>query len=574
MRPATALYLCIALLWAIFLASAITLLGPTSDAAKTYRLGTFSTRAVQLIRDLQQEQILSLDSASPAQSDASRDSLQAQFDVTGVQVIGYRTARDRFNEVRFGTGISEALKAADAALNRLDEVRSDIFSNKISQGYVLDFYSGLLSDLTVPVIAIGKLDEFAPEKAGRHEEIARLAEVGKLAAREAALGIVLATGGNLNPDLMSEWQSFPKRYEVLLAEYGGTQNSPASAFLTSIRSPMKTKEAARLLGRLRNGGSRIADEAFRAGLLKSLSQQLRSLDELTITRLVQLDADARRVTRHNGYLITALTVLAGLATLAVIHRHHANSTRPAFIVLLLVFNLALTLWALTTGPEIFSHEMGPLETLQALAISIAFVLFWREAASQTGPSRTAAVVLTAACFLMFFREADFRLLDAPDWIVRTTSGPVRRAMFLFLALIITGYAVARRDHVRKLARQGMSLSAWPLFAWFTLLPMGEVVEAVAHLTRKDDLPGYWAGGPFFEELLELNAYIALFFAACVFRSIFPSGETAAGCHSGENAPAPSSGKASRKAPRRRHSARAADVKAGKANGRPATTSRR
>jgi hypothetical protein len=50
----------------------------------------------------------------------------------------------------------------------------------------------------------------------------------------------------------------------------------------------------------------------------------------------------------------------------------------------------------------------------------------------------------------------------------------------------------------------------------------EMIELRAHATRHDDLPGYWANGQFWEELVELNAYIVLLFAAYIFAEIYRS----------------------------------------------------
>lgn len=52
--------------------------------------------------------------------------------------------------------------------------------------------------------------------------------------------------------------------------------------------------------------------------------------------------------------------------------------------------------------------------------------------------------------------------------------------------------------------------------------MAEKIEFRAHATRLDDLPGYWANGQFWEELVELNAYIVLLFAAYIFAEIYRS----------------------------------------------------
>jgi hypothetical protein len=52
--------------------------------------------------------------------------------------------------------------------------------------------------------------------------------------------------------------------------------------------------------------------------------------------------------------------------------------------------------------------------------------------------------------------------------------------------------------------------------------VGQEIEVRTHEARNNALQGYWVNGQFWEELFELNAYLALLYAAFVFRDVYGS----------------------------------------------------
>ena len=115
-----------------------------------------------------------------------------------------------------------------------------------------------------------------------------------------------------------------------------------------------------------------------------------------------------------------------------------------------------------------------------------------------------------------------RIFDAPEWLINITTGLVRKGLSTILAVLTAVYVATRYKNVPGLIRSSLTWRAWPFYIWPLLLITAEKIELRAHATRLDDLPGYWANGQFWEELVELNAYIVLLFAAYIFAEIYRS----------------------------------------------------
>ena len=220
------------------------------------------------------------------------------------------------------------------------------------------------------------------------------------------------------------------------------------------------------------------------------------------------------------FLVSLLGVV--IATLSAIAWHWPPALRQSLLIALIVFNIALVLWTMSTGPDWIAKESGPVEGLQAVALVIAFAAFCRDAIKHPGASRPAAVTLACLCFIIFFREIDLRIFDAPEWLINITTGLVRKGLSTILAGLTAVYVASRYKDVPGLIRSSLTWRAWPFYIWPLLLITAEKIELRAHATRHDDLPGYWANGQFWEELVELNAYIVLLFAAYIFAEIYRS----------------------------------------------------
>jgi len=145
-----------------------------------------------------------------------------------------------------------------------------------------------------------------------------------------------------------------------------------------------------------------------------------------------------------------------------------------------------------------------------------------QATKEPGASRTAAVALASLCFIVLLREVDFRMFDAPDWLITVTSGHGRRVIMWLVASLAVIYVLSRFRHLPSLIRSSLIWKAWPFYLWFPLFLLGQGIEVWTHEARNDALQGYWVNGQFWEELFELNAYLALLFAAFVFSDVYRS----------------------------------------------------
>jgi len=176
----------------------------------------------------------------------------------------------------------------------------------------------------------------------------------------------------------------------------------------------------------------------------------------------------------------------------------------------------------SAGIDQLAHENGPIENLQVVALACAFALFCLQATKEPGASRTAAVALASLCFIVLLREVDFRMFDAPDWLITVTSGHGRRVIMWLVASLAVIYVLSRFRHLPSLIRSSLIWKAWPFYLWFPLFLLGQGIEVWTHEARNDALQGYWVNGQFWEELFELNAYLALLFAAFVFSDVYRS----------------------------------------------------
>jgi membrane associated rhomboid family serine protease len=177
---------------------------------------------------------------------------------------------------------------------------------------------------------------------------------------------------------------------------------------------------------------------------------------------------------------------------------------------------------LSAGLDQLAHENGPIENLQVVALAFAYVLFCLQATKEPGAARTAAVALAGLCFILLLREVDFRIYDVSDWLITVTSGHGRRVIIWLVASLTVIYVLSRFRHLPSLIRSSLTWKAWPFYLWLPLFLVGQGIEVWTNEARHDALQGYWGNGQFWEELFELNAYLALLYAAFVFSDVYGS----------------------------------------------------
>ncbi len=229
---------------------------------------------------------------------------------------------------------------------------------------------------------------------------------------------------------------------------------------------------------------------------------------------------AEETARHLNLLVILVVTAATVITVIVLSIRSRRPAETLFVALTIALNVPLVIWATTAGPDFLADEFGVLEFAQAFALLMAAVLALVDAAKYSQPTRTAAILLSSVCAFLFFRELDLRVFDAPYWLVAVSTGEVRRAIFVIGASATIIYAVSQFRNLIKLIPCALSWKIWPFVSWPILLILGEVVAVMTHDTRTDDLHGFWQAGQFWEELLELDAYIVLLYAAYVFGDAF------------------------------------------------------
>ncbi|TVR79731.1 MAG: hypothetical protein EA405_12315 [Rhodospirillales bacterium] len=108
------------------------------------------------------------------------------------------------------------------------------------------------------------------------------------------------------------------------------------------------------------------------------------------------------------------------------------------------------------------------------------------------------------CFSMFFREVDFRPFAMPNWAHALTSGPIRDGIFVFLLALLLFFLLLNRGFFIRAFRFTASYLSMPLYIFAALMAGAQMVDK-GLIVLYD--PGFW------EEFLEINAYIFLFMAS-------------------------------------------------------------
>ncbi len=297
-----------------------------------------------------------------------------------------------------------------------------------------------------------------------------------------------------------------------------------------LEDPIASRLRESFLGHLKSGELFAREMALSQTIESSSAEGLETIQKkrdrilnLAHSEFQQLMAKTSTEAARWAYIFVISLLVVVIATLCAIAWHKPAALDLSFLIGLLVFNAALIVWTLSTGPFWISKESGPIESLHTIVLAVGWVLFCRETMKHSGSSRMAALVMACLCLLMFFRELDLRVFNAPEWLINITTPGIRKWLSLALIVLASVYAASRYRQIPGLVRSSLTWRAWPFYIWPMLLIAGEKVELVTHETRQDDLPGYWANGQFWEEFLELNAYITVLYAAYIFAEIYRNG---------------------------------------------------
>lgn len=196
---------------------------------------------------------------------------------------------------------------------------------------------------------------------------------------------------------------------------------------------------------------------------------------------------------------------------------------------LVAFNGGYFIWALSSNFNI-SHENGPIENLQVLILGLAFVIYALNISRQEGATQTLTVVFSYVCLFLFLKELDFRELQVLEpgqrtqWVENTVPEQIRKFLKFSSLLLFIGFLVSRYRQIPDIVRAVLSWTAWPYFLSVALLLLSQALEHKG-FRNPDGLQGaelhqavekfqhYKAIAQFYEELVELNAYLTLLYAA-------------------------------------------------------------
>lgn len=191
-----------------------------------------------------------------------------------------------------------------------------------------------------------------------------------------------------------------------------------------------------------------------------------------------------------------------------------KSARVFFLIVVLG-NIGLLTWWWLSAYEI-SNESGPIENIQAVILFLVFAIYCFNGLKQEGASQTVAIVFCFFCFYLFFREVDFETFTASELVLSITRGRTKKLIFCFSLLLLSGFIVSRFAHFWTIVAAMLHRRAWPYYLWLVLMIFGQLAEEVSRVYGNSFGNFAIPHGQFLEEMLELNAYIALLFASIDF----------------------------------------------------------
>ncbi len=199
-----------------------------------------------------------------------------------------------------------------------------------------------------------------------------------------------------------------------------------------------------------------------------------------------------------------------------------------FTLCLIAINGGLLVWAWMSSYGIV-YENGPIENIQVLILGLAVVTYGLIISKQEGPAQTLAAIFCFLCVYLILKELDFRELKVvgPNnfyWVENKIPEQIRKFLKFISLLVLIVFLISRIRDIPSMVRAMISWPAWPLYLCFALLllsqalehpgfrnPDGlvepELLQALAEFHRSQAI------GKFREELIELNAYLVLFYAA-------------------------------------------------------------
>lgn len=205
-----------------------------------------------------------------------------------------------------------------------------------------------------------------------------------------------------------------------------------------------------------------------------------------------------------------------------------------FFLCLAAFDAGLYVWASSTSFGI-ANENGAIENIQVLVLGLSFVTYILIFSKQGGAAQTLAGVFCFLCFFMILKELSFKELEymeldyigptvVPHWVDNVLAEQLRKILQWLNLLLLIVFLISRMRDISSLVRAMISRPAWPFYLSFALLVLSQVLEhegfrdpggltgpelhsALADFHRSLSIAKFW------EELIEINAFLILLYAA-------------------------------------------------------------
>lgn len=490
-----------------------------TQANKTYLLATFAAHTGKLAASLQRELALTAGFANGSVETGEPSPLPEAIEQTRFDRHDVAKNWGRFNSSPYSPALRHLVETALGNLDSVERVRKREPQSERQIASATVSFARPTNDLLGIGTEFGLLSLDNEEMDRLRSLVSQTLRYAKLLNNELVAGsrfLAASTPGNA---------TIEKLAATLSARRAFLSGGPGSAGVAGRLSAIADKDAVKIaaakgenLNRLALTDARTAFPAI-SDWAQVYANAIETLVDASGQFLLELTAIAKSKARDADFIfILAVSAATVLTALLLAHGARLNR-RSLFVLVMAAVNVPLISWRFASGSEFLADEGGIMEMGQVALLGLGFVLFSIDAVRSPSALRSAAVIMACACLFMFFREMDFRTLGAPQWVVALSSGPGRRMLFYIGLAILLAYAFINRRHLLEIVRSVWSLRAWPLYLWPALLLVGEAVEFQTHATRKDELHGYWSTGQFWEELLELDAYIVLVFAALAFSAI-------------------------------------------------------
>lgn len=514
----TAIVLAVA--WAVCALVLVTLQPGAHQSNRVHRLAAFTAHSLNLARALNTELVANLEVETA--TNAGSASLQAAYERTDLNRIVFEKIWGRFNSSDFGGGLGGQIEKARQRLRELGDLRHRIRASEISAARAAEAYLGMIT----PLVALGSyFEDLELHNAAidsPRKELVRLLKLAEAMSLETRAGLAVLSAGQLSAQIERTWRKAAKMRQAQMGAASKILKEGAAPRPHSENGLELLNKAALMstdfLSAARSG--QTSEFPSLAAWISASTNVQTSLYERSYRQRHAIGLIAEETARHLNLLVILVVTAATVITVIMLSIRSRRPAETLFVALTIALNVPLVIWATTAGPDFLADEFGVLEFAQAFALLMAAVLALVDAAKYSQPTRTAAILLSSVCAFLFFRELDLRVFDAPYWLVAVSTGEVRRAIFVIGGSATIIYAVSQFRNLIKLIPCALSWKIWPFVSWPILLILGEVVAVMTHDTRKDDLHGFWQAGQFWEELLELDAYIVLLYAAYVFGDAF------------------------------------------------------